>query len=138
MDTPSTSGLEGTAWEHQLRTVDDLTLLRKVNDMQSLVSRFIQSTLEISGHLLDPAITRDEKTTHAVGYFLDHLDALTVLLEEEFTNIRGIDLALDEGKALVEKSRKSEETIRVEERTADEEVCSCDTDSWIPRNGKED
>lgn len=97
--------------------------------MQSLTSRLIQTTLEISGDLLDPTITRDEKTTHAVGYLLDHLDAMTVLLEEEFTIVHGIDLLLDEEKAPVENSRKSGKTIRVEERTKDEEVCSCDTDS---------
>ncbi len=95
MDRPSTSEHENANREHQLCTVNDLALvhppqppgalarhinvqliqlqLRTVDDMQSLTSRLIQSTIEISGDLIDPTISKDAKTTHAVEALLDHL-----------------------------------------------------------------
>lgn len=75
--------------------------LRKVDDMQSLTSRLIQSTIEISGDLIDSAISQDAKTTHAVEALLDHLDAMSVLLEEEIATIHEIGMGHDEEESVV-------------------------------------
>lgn len=64
--------------------------------MKSLASRLSKSTMDTSRDLVDAAITRDERTTHAVGVLLDHLDIMTIILKEEMATLHDGEAVLDE------------------------------------------
>ncbi len=76
--------------------------------MQALTSRLIRSTIEISGDLIDPAISQDAKTTYAVEALLDHLDAMSVLLEEEIVAVQEIGMGFGDEETVVEESGSSQ------------------------------